>query len=243
MKPFALIFSIVALFAASAQTSRAAVLLSSLTNPTMQTLVALGSDGVTVGSDLFYDFTFAGTSAAAPLADNVAVEPITTDGDGLRFVAAWYAAAGDSMATAITYQVSADPSAQITGVTLFSDGAIPSPDAGTFVSTSLSTRSLADTPLAPTLTTYADGVTTPTDSASFAFTAQTDLIITDSITLASTAGAPGGVATASIVENTFDPLPEPGRSAWFFVPAAVVAARLLRRSGSGKSCTQSNIAL
>ena len=84
MKPFALILSI-ALLVGSAQQSQAAVLLSSLTHPTMQTLIALGGDGVIVGSDRFYDFAITGTSPAAPVSANVAVEPITTaDGDGLR---------------------------------------------------------------------------------------------------------------------------------------------------------------
>lgn len=242
MKPHALILWIVALIAGSAQMSRAAVLLSSLSNPTMQTLIGLGSDGVIVGPDRFYDFTYVATSAADPIATAVDVEPITINGSGLRFVAAWFAESGTSMASAITYQVSADPSQQINGVNLFSDGAIPLPDAGTFASTSLSTRALNDTPLAPTLTTYADGTTTPTNSASFAFAPQTDLMITDSITISSTAGTPGGLATASVIENTFTPVPEPSRGGWFFVPTAALISTFLRRRRP-QSCGRQSSAL
>jgi hypothetical protein len=235
MKPYALFLSIVAFLVGLPQVSRAAVLLSSLASPTMQTLVGMGSSGVIVGSDTFYDFTFADTSATDPTAAQVQVEPITTDGDGLRFVAAWFADGGNTMASAITYQVNTAASSQINGVTLFSNAAIPQPDAGTFASTSLSTRSLTNMLLTPTLTTYADGTITPINTASYAFAAQTDLVITDSITIASTAGTPGGLATASVIENTFIPVPDPNQSGLFFIPTAAITATFLRRPRRGSA--------
>jgi hypothetical protein len=236
MKPFALILSI-ALFIGSAQRSQAAVLLSSLTHPTMQTLIALGNDGVIVGSDRFYDFAITGTSPAAPVSANVAVEPITTaDGDGLRFLAGWFATSGGSLTSGISYQIAASPSAQVAGVSLYSNGTIPSPDTGTFVAASLSTQSLSNTPVAPTITAFADGVSPSTASVSLEFTPQTDLIVTDSITLASAAGNPGGAANASVIENTFIAVPEPSRAGYFFPVVGALAATFFRRSPGRQSC-------
>jgi hypothetical protein len=192
---------------------------------------------VIVGSDRFYDFAITGTSPAAPVSANVAVEPITTpDGDGLRFLAGWFATSGNSLTSGISYQVAAAPSAEVAGVSLFSNGSIPSPDTGTFVAASLSTQSLSDTPVAPTITAFADGVAPPTASVSFIFTPQTDLIVTDSITLASTAGNPGGAANASIIDNTFVAVPEPSRNGCFFIVVCAAAVTLLRRSRDMQSC-------
>ncbi len=239
MKPFTLILSALVLSAASAVPAHAAVMLSNLTHPTLQTLIGLGSDGVTVGDERFYDFTFGGASTGLPSPADVAVEPVTSDGDGLMFVAGWFASGGNSLANTITFQVAVDAPAQIGRVTLLSSSVIPSPSAGTFVSTSLSTRSLSDVPVAPMLATFADGVALSTDSASSDFVPQSDLMITDSIAATSTAG---GVADISSIENTFTTVPEPGSSAWLFIPAAVVAAKLLRGRRI-ESCTRRSVDL
>jgi hypothetical protein len=239
MKLRPLILSALVLLAISAAPTRAAVLLSSLTHPTLQTLISLGSDGVTVGPDRFYDFAFTGTAPVGSSSANVAVGPITAGGDGLSFVGKWIAMDGGSVANTITFQVAIDPSTPIGSVNLFSASAILSPSAGTVASTSLSTRSLSNVLLAPALATFADGTATPTNSASSAFSPQSDLMITDSITITST---PSGVADVSNIQNTFVPVPEPSRSAWFFIPAAIVATNILRRRYI-ESCTRRSIAL
>jgi hypothetical protein len=217
----------------------ASVLLSSLSDPTVETLIGLGSDGVTVGPLQFYDFAFlASPVSALPTAASIDVEPVTASGDGLQFISAWLATGGDSVTDVITYDVDAIGQPQsISSVSLFCDGTAPVPANGAFVSTSLTARAPAGSVAGRILNTFDDGVTKPVDTTfpdfntdSIDIPAETSLWMTQSISANS--GSPGssGVAFASTVENTFDPVPLPTPGGWGFIPCAILTATLRRRS-------------
>lgn len=218
----------------------APVTLSSLSNPTVQTLIGLGSDGVIVGPIRFFDFTFAGFSSTtgARNAGQVAVQPITIDGFGLRFVSPWFAAGGSAVADVITYKLAVtDPSEAVAGINLFSDGTVPLAGLGTFASGSLTARVTGGAIAGRVLSTIDDGHTSPLDTTQpdvavdfVKFTPQTWLNVTNSVSTASGAGGSGGVATASIVENTFVAVPEPRTAAYAFVPAVMTVMMFTRRT-------------
>lgn len=221
--------------------ARAAVIsLASLTSPTVQTLIGSGSDGVTVGPFRFYDFTFAGSSSTtgARSAAQVAVQPVTDDGFGLRFLSSWFAAGGSTVADVITYKLQLlDPSLSVGQFSLFSDGTAPLPAAGTFASTSLSARKTGGAIAGRVLSTFDDGHTTPIDTTQSdlavdgaSFAPQALLSITNAITTTSTGGAAFGAATASVVENTFVAVPEPRMTTHVFLPITMLAMLFTRRS-------------
>jgi hypothetical protein len=233
-------FLIAALFALYCQTahSSAAVSLASLNGPTMQTLIGLGSDGVTVGPLRFYDFEFTSSpAAAAPSAASVVVQPLTTAGDGLRFVSAWLASAGSGVTDIITYRMdTTDPAQPMSNLTLFCDGTAPLPAVGAFVSTSLTARTAPGSVAGRILSTIDDGRTSPVDTtqsdtnADFEnFPNQISLSITEDISVESGNGPSGGVALASTLENTFDPVSVPTPSGWVFIPVVAVVVTLSRR--------------
>jgi hypothetical protein len=218
--------------------SRAAVSLSTLTNPTVQTLIDLGSDGVAVGPIRFFDFTFAGSSSnGSRNAGQVAVQPITADGFGIRFLSPWFVTGGSALVDVITYKLEiADPSQTVGRINLFSDGTAPLPAAGTFVSTSLSARTTGGAMAGRIVSTFDDGRTSPFDTTqpdtavdATSFDPQLWLSVTDAISTASGGGISTGVATASIVENTFVPVPEPRMTALVFVPGTIMAMMFTRR--------------
>jgi len=193
--------------------------LSNLPNPTVQTLINLGSDGVTVGEFRFFDFTFAGSSTTGGLraASQVAVQSVTTGGFGIRFLSAWIAVAGNAIADVITYKVDlASPTESIGGIGLFSNGNAPLPAAGTFTSSSMSARTIGGAIAGRIISTYDDGHGTPADNTQpdvnvdqTAFAPQQWLSVSEAITTASGSPTSPGVAIASLVENTFTAVPEP----------------------------------
>jgi hypothetical protein len=216
----------------------AMVPLSSLNDPTLQTLIDLSSDGVTVGPLQFYDFTFlASPTSAPPTAASIDVNPVTNPGDGLQFVSAWSATGGNSVTDVISYRVVVvDPTKSISSISLFCDGTAPVPATGAFVSTSLSARIGLGSVAGRILNTFDDGVTKPVDTTfpdfntdSIDFPAETSLSITQSISANSGSTPSTGVAFASTVENTFDPVPLPTPGDWSFVPLAIFAASLRLR--------------
>jgi len=234
MKKIVIYVSALLALGSAASTATGAIALSNLTNPTVQSLIDQGSSGVTVGSKRFFDFTFSGlTNSGTRTAAMVAVQPITDNGEGLRFISGWLAINGFSD-DVITYKVEETaPSQSIGTISLFSDGTAPVPGTNTFASTTLTARKTSGSVIA-NLTTFDDGKTTPTDTtatdintASINFGPQVILTITDAINTVSTSG----VATNSIIENTFVSIPEPTFGSAVFLPsAAVFVANFKRRS-------------
>ena len=225
---------IVALPAASAG---GAVSLSSLNAPTVQTLIDLGPDGVTAGGQRYYDFTYV-APVASPAAVDVRVQGVTgssTDTAGLRFIAAWIASGAGATATGtVSYDVEpVDPARAIVRVGLTSNGTAPSPAAGAFATVTLQLSDSDGTPVAPLLTTFDDGRTTPIDPTAADVDAAAALTwapvprasVSDTVTVA--AGRAGGTATASVVSNLFTTaaVPEPAG----LLPAIVAVAAFGRR--------------
>jgi hypothetical protein len=243
MKTKRLIFVMFCLGLAAAENSPAAVQLSTLPTPTLQTVMNLGAAGVTVGNEQFYNFNFIGSnlSGGPAAASQILIQPITTaNGDGLQFVSIWNAANGTAVSDIITYDVAATAlAADPAWIDLFTNGTAPAPTAGTFTTTTLTAQTLSGAPAAAILSTFDDGVTVPIDTtrpdvnfAAAAFTPQPALQITDSVFADSTSpssGNAGGVATLSVIQNTFGSVPEPANLYWFFPPMALLLSSRGRR--------------
>jgi hypothetical protein len=247
MKTRRLIFLILCLGAAAARTSQGAPVLSTLQDATLQTLIDLGSTGVTVGSDQFYNFDFvAGAGNGPSTASQIQVEPFTNNGTGLQFVGSWLAADGTYASDVITYDVAATrTSEKPTWINLFSNGTAPAPATGTFTTATLTAQSTLGVPAGSVLSTYNDGATFPVDTtkpdvnfATTSFIPQGTLQITDAIfadSTAATASDNGGVATISVIQNSFGAVPEPSMMPWIGLAAVFLfigAARRGQRMGS-----------
>jgi hypothetical protein len=218
-----------------------AITLYSLDNPTLATLINLGSTGVWVGDDEYYGFSFLNAIPGSSIsAADIQVEPYTTQASGLQFISSWFAADGSYVDTVIAYDVVA--SAQPIGeINLLSNGTAPAPAPGTFTTTTLVSELANGQTADPVLSTYDDGVTYPVDTTKpdvdFAqaslYPQEDELHIIDTIFASSTAAtntSGGGVATASVIQNAFVDVPEPMRQGWIFLPVSVLIATLGRRS-------------
>ncbi len=241
MKHHKMISAMLILGAGTAGTGRAAIQLSSLQNPTLQTLIDLGNTPVTVGTEQFSNFDFVAGSASGPSsASQVQVKPINNSGSGLQFVATWFASNGVNVSDVISYDVQpVSPSDSTSWIGLFSNGTAPAPASGTFTTTTLTTQTSVGASAASLLSTYNDGITSPIDTTKSDVNFSTvpvlsaDVLqITNSIFAASTpatSGNPGGLATISIVQNTFGSVPEPAFFGWILIPAVLVGSGLMRR--------------
>jgi hypothetical protein len=225
-KPSILIALIVSSLVCCARPTAAVATPVDVSKLSLQDLINLGSTGVTIAGDRFYNFGFVDTSTAPPIpAANIEVNLITKGQPGIEFLAPWNAANDDVVSEVISYQIMATAAkSMIAGVNLFSDGAAPSPAPGTFASTALTVSNAAGsgTPVVAgnVLTTYADGGQTAANLAQSAmdFSPLNSLSITQSI---SDVSSNGGVATSSIVQDTFVPVPEPFEHNWL-LPFAVI---------------------
>ncbi len=245
MKLRTIILAMLMLFGVCTSRSLGAVDLSSLSSPTMQTLMDMGNSGVVVGGEEFYNFSYI-AGAGSTTASQVQVQPVSDTGSGLQFVANWFAADGTSVSDVISYDVEAVNAWQSIGsIDLFSNGTAPAPVSGTFTTTTLTSQTMQGTPAAGALSTYNDGVTFPLDTtqpdvnyASTTVVPELQLRITDAIFADSTAassGGSGGVATISVVQNSFGVIPEPSAAGWIFPPAAILVTGVhrCRRHRSG----------
>ena len=232
----------IAVTAAGPALAGGAVSLSSLPSPTVQTLIGLGDEGVTVGGDRFFDFDYV-AATGSPAAADVRVRGVSAasspDVAGLRFAAAWAASDGSATSSTISYSVEpVDPSRAVSRIGLLSNGTAPSPAVGTFATVTLLAQGPDAAPAAPLLTTFDDGRGVPVDTTAADVNAASApvvdpspwLAVTDTVTVASGRGT-AGVATASVVQNLFTaaPVPEPA-SAGGLVTGVVLGGRRRRRA-------------
>lgn len=123
----------------AASTGSGAVLLSSLTNPTLQTLINMGTAPVAVGPYDFSDFGFIDASTGtARTAAQIQVQAFSNNGYGLQFVSNWFAANGSMVDDIISYDVqAAAPPTSIAQISLLSNGTAPVAVTGTFTTNTL----------------------------------------------------------------------------------------------------------
>jgi hypothetical protein len=228
----------------AASRSNGVVALSSLNDPTLQTLISMGSTSVAVGPYDFSNFGFIDASTGvAHTAGQIQIQSFSNHGYGLQFVASWYASDGADANDVISFDVAAaDPTKPIAQISLLSNGTAPVAVPGTFTSNTLISSVIGGTAAAPVISTYNDGFTMPVDTtrpdvnyAIISMDPQEDLHIIDTLFAISTAANDdnsGGVVTESVLQNGFFPgaIPEPGHTGWIFVPLAIVVMTG-RRSG------------
>ncbi len=215
--------------------------LSSLISPTLQSLINMGTSPVAVGNAEFSNFSLInalpGTGVSA---SQIQVQPYTTGGDGLQFVSSWSAANGSEVDEVISFDVQTiDSTKPITQISLLSNGTAPVPTTGTFASTTLISQLLNGAAAAPVISTYNDGVTMPIDTtkpdinyAQTTLAAQTQLHIIDTLFEDSTAPGTttsGGVATESVVQNSFVSVPEPAGLGLILLPIGGFIGAMARR--------------
>jgi hypothetical protein len=203
----------------TAAPARAAVLLASLNNPTLQTLMTMGSSSVVVGDMQFSNFTFTDNSTGTALAPSqIRVQPYTTTGNGLEFVAGWFASNGSTLDDLISYDVqTTTPGQPIGEVTLLTNGTAPVAATGTFTTASLLSQTTQGSTAAPVISTYnagADGDSN-INFASTALIPQQELFETTTL-FGNTEGA--GVVTASVLENAYISVPEPRTTGLVMLP-------------------------
>jgi hypothetical protein len=217
-----------------------AVELSSLNDPTLATLVGMGSTPVAVGPYQFSNFAFTdASSGAAHTSAEIQVQGFGTNGFGLQFVSNWFAANGTLVDDVISYDVkTSDPASAIGQISLLSNGTAPVPASGTFTTSTLISSPIGGGTAAPLLSTYNDGVTSPVDTTkadiNFALESiphQLQLHVIDTFVAVSSTNNGGGVATASVLQNAFIPasIPEPTQTGWIFLPMAIVVTASGRR--------------
>jgi len=173
----------------------------------------IAQGGFVVEGIRFYDFTFSNSGDAPPTAGEVEIQraPSPGSGDwvGLQFNFDWVATGGSNMVSTIRYKVSGG--IPMNQVGLLFDGDVPPGTAGigTFAQVTEEVRNLAGITLAE-LSVFDDGtgqgVDNNEDYANL-LPAQTDLDLSKAIRVRS--GGGGTVATISVVDNVFRPIPEP----------------------------------
>src|ERR1700729_3887248 len=107
LKLYARVVFVVALVAGASSHVADAAVIPGITS--LQDLINLGSlqsNGVQVGNDIFYNFTYAGSpapgSAGAPTPSTILVTS-TDSGPGLHFAFAWNSTLGNIQSSDITY--------------------------------------------------------------------------------------------------------------------------------------------
>jgi hypothetical protein len=211
----------------------------------LQDLKDTGSTGVVIGDKQFYNFQYTGSptsgSNPAPTASQISVAetppPIgAPSGDiGISFSYAWESANGLNEDSVITYCVhtlsgTTTPTMMIDGVKLNFNGATPVPGTGTDASLTNATvtEKVYDLKgnLLGGLSTFDDGKTS-TDQASLTLAPTRDVCVSKDIIVHS---APisdgGGVATISVVDNTFhQTVPEPASLGLFALGLPMLVRR------------------
>jgi hypothetical protein len=250
LRQFWFALTLVAVNAIASTAHSAVEPLSDLVSPTVQTLINLGSNGVSVGDEEFSNFSMVNALPNSGVtASQIQVQPYSVGGNGLQFVSSWFAANGTYVDEVLSFNVQAiNPTRPITMISLLSNGTAPAPAPGTFTTDTLVSLLVGGGTAAPVITTYNDGIAAIPGNASsdvnYAQTTlvpQTELQISDTIFESSSASVgtdSGGVATESILQNVFVDanVPEPNRSGWICLPLAAVVAtnRRVRRRPAGQ---------
>jgi len=166
--------------------------------------------GVFIEGVRFYDFVYSNTGPNAPSASEVEVQQTSGPSGtfGIEFNFDWVAAAGDNMRSTIRYKVDSPTPLDLVG--LFFDGDVPpgNEGVGTFAQVTETVRTLAGTGLGE-LSVFDDGTGPGVDNNVDELDLtppQTDIELSKAIRVR--AGG-SGVATISVVDNYFRPIPEP----------------------------------
>lgn len=184
----------------------------------LQDLINAGSTGVVIGDKTFYNFSYIGSPTsgpnAAPTPTQISVAQSALPGGnlGLSFSYAWLSAEGYNQDSVIQYCVKSSGAA-IDGVLLNFNGTAPV-TGGPLTSSSV-TETVQDLNgnTIGQLATFDDGPggATNVDQTKLALTPPMSAIcVTKDIQVhSSPSSSGGGVATISIVDNTFHQVPEP----------------------------------
>ena len=184
------------------------------TTLTLQNLIDAGSTGLTIGDKTFYNFAYQGDPARAA---DISVTRSDTNDIGLSFRYNWVSSNGLNEDSVIRYCVHVNdttPQNLINGVGLRFNGTTNPPGLLTNASVSETITDLNGNELPGGLISVIDfgpGNANNRDSASYTVNpAVRDLCVTKDISVHS---APidlqGGIASISLVDNTFSQIPEP----------------------------------
>lgn len=215
-------------FSASAQASN--IPLGSL-----QDLINAGQTGVIVGDKRFYNFSLQPPLNGAPSASQISVAGLMSPNIGLQFSASWFAVAGSTMDTVINYCVQVlDPTQQIGAVGLSFNGTTPVTAPGTFATVTEQVMHL-DGSVIGNFSVFSDANTPFMDHLQNTLPLSpplSALCVSKDIQVVS---GPGGVATISVVDNTFPQVPSGiplPASAWtgLVLLGVVAGGRALRRT-------------
>ncbi len=197
---------------------------SALTTPavpgTLASYLALGPDGVTIGSTTFSNFTLdALQTGATQIPTSILVNPINIFGaPALEFIVQQTALAGEIFELKLSYKVQ---DISIVGAEVAFDMAAATGDAAVTATLDL----MGPAPQPATLIAVAtSGFSTFSEETSFPSVsqifAQTDLVID---------GGFAGQGSARSVTNSFQAVPEPSTALYGLVTLAMCATRRLRR--------------
>ena len=190
--------------------------------------------GIVINGLRYYDFQYAGSGTSAPTSAQIQVQtaPGPAGDNGLQFSFNWVSAGGSSnMDSTIRYKVHLESSVPtgsgLNRVGLFFDGDVPTGPVGTFAQVQETARDLNGLSCG-TLGVFDDGAGPGTDvNQTFLSIVppQLDLDLSKAIRVNSTSS---GVATISIVDNTFRVgTADPNGVTAVPAPAAVAAGTML----------------
>jgi len=230
---------VVGFTASNAKADPGPVPLSSLTSPTLQDLINLGTGGVVIGDKVFSDFSYIGAPPGAPnpapTASQIAIGTAPGSDIGLTFSSAWESALGLNQDSIIRYAVSVLPNSGflIKDVGLRFNGNAPIPSTGTLATVTETVSTLSGTgpgSLLGQLSVVAGGASSTTNRYSdhLTFAPTSSVFVEKDIQLNST---DAGVATISFVDNTFSQtVPEPATFSLVGLAGAGLLARRRRQA-------------
>ena len=174
------------------------------------------SSGIVIGDKTFYGFSYQSSQTSAinpaPTASQISVAQPPGPDIGLQFSYAWFSENGFNEDSVIQYCVHVnDPTKAIDAVTLTFNGTAPVPGALTNSTVTEQVTDLQGHPLANiSVFDNGQGMTQIDQSTGQLTPPRGDICVSKDIQLHSAAiQAGGGVATISVVDNTYHQVPEP----------------------------------